>query len=319
VEKTRLTPEHPGTAVRWDGQIFEVLDVDALEGGGVRYTLALWDEQHAIRVVDSYDEATEAGRQHEREVRARRERHRLLSLVLAPLLGLLPADVQQQIENDYAMPGTRLTIVSAVPLLLFGAFSLVAMWLVVFNGPELLPFPLTLLGVYFWIESLVRLTVCMTQGRPVGSILGSLPWGLMELIQGLRGKHAPARGAPHPESPSSERDAQDSFHLLEPVLSFLDVGDQATLHELFGFDGVRWGRITAIVLLVAVGPLLVATVGGMLLAPAPGDVLLLLVTGVLFFEQVFRLAKLARGGLAPSLLRFLVRPLARRLLDAGAE
>jgi hypothetical protein len=42
-------------------------------------------------------------------------------------------------------------------------------------------------------------------------------------------------------------------------------------------------------------------------------------TGTLVIEQVLRLRKLARGRVAPSLLRFLVRPLARRLLDAGGE
>src|SRR5258708_23310504 len=63
---TRLAPDHPGTAVRWEEQIFEVLDVEA-GGGGVRYTLALWDERHVIRVAESYDEVNEIRRQQERE------------------------------------------------------------------------------------------------------------------------------------------------------------------------------------------------------------------------------------------------------------
>lgn len=310
-EKSRLTPEHPGTAVRWEEQVFEVLDVDSLAAGEIRYTLALWDEQHAIRVVESYDEANETRLQRERESQERDQRHRWALLLLMPLLGLLPASEQEEIENRYAVPATRLTIVSAVPLVLLGSFCLAMMWAAALFGPTSVPLWLIQLGQYFWIESLVRISISITQGRPIGSVLG---WVAFTAAQFRRGERSSAGPASPREAPSPERAAQDSFHLMEPFLSFLDAADQAKLKELFGFDGVRWGKVTAIVILVAVGPLCLAAIFGLLSAPKFSDVLLLAATGTLAVEQALRLGKLSRGLAAPSLLGFLFRPRARRLL-----
>ena len=107
----------------------------------------------------------------------------------------------------------------------------------------------------------------------------------------------------------------DRFHLLEPALSFLEPGEQASLAERFGFDGLRWGRISAIFLLVAVSPFAVSALFGFLLVPQASDLLLLASAGGLSIEQVLRLRKVAAKHPAPSILGVLVRPAARRLLE----
>ncbi|MGE5345138.1 MAG: hypothetical protein ACM3JH_04210, partial [Acidithiobacillales bacterium] len=56
---TPTSSEHPGTAVRWEDELWEVVLADELPGGGVRYELCRWDARHAARHVETYDEASE--------------------------------------------------------------------------------------------------------------------------------------------------------------------------------------------------------------------------------------------------------------------
>jgi len=50
-------PVRPGTAVRWDGDLWEVLRVEPRAGGGWRHVLAPWDERNLVRSVLEYGEA----------------------------------------------------------------------------------------------------------------------------------------------------------------------------------------------------------------------------------------------------------------------
>src|SRR6476661_946486 len=60
--KTLTTAEFPGTAVLWEERYFEVVSAEPLPQGGVRYVLEPWQEMHAMRTVDHYDDAHEAAR-----------------------------------------------------------------------------------------------------------------------------------------------------------------------------------------------------------------------------------------------------------------
>src|SRR2546430_17376382 len=60
VGKTLTTAEFPGTAVLWEERYFEVVDAHALPQGGVEYVLEPWREHHVMRVVQQYDEPSEA-------------------------------------------------------------------------------------------------------------------------------------------------------------------------------------------------------------------------------------------------------------------
>src|SRR5713226_6533586 len=88
---TQTSAEHPGTAVRWEEHVLEVLQATPGAHGGMRYRLAPWDGRHAIRVVCGYD--AEAEEEHSREQSGRLSgiRKRRITLLLAPLAGLLPA------------------------------------------------------------------------------------------------------------------------------------------------------------------------------------------------------------------------------------
>ena len=196
---TRTTAEHPGTAVDWDGALFEVVAAEPA-GSGVRYTLAPWEDRHTIRVLEPYDEASETRRARERLDARQRSGKRRLLLLLSPLAGHLPAEVQERWEQEYDAPASLLTIVSALPLFVFGFLSAFSLAIRAITGVVLLPLPEKVLffGVYLFVESGFRLSVGWSEGRGAGSAAGHVAW---EIARRLRPGLAPAGGppdSPHP-------------------------------------------------------------------------------------------------------------------------
>ena len=315
---TATSAEHPGTALRWEGDFFEVLEARPLGGEAVRYVLAPWDERHAMRVVESYDAGTEAARELERADVARRSGRHVTLLLVAPLAGSLPGHVQERLESEYNVPARRLTFASALPLWILGWVSLILLLASSIGGENSLPLPVPAFGVYLLAESTARLAVCVLQGRPIGTLVGTL---LYEAWRHLGRAAERARGRPvAPEKAiwdvdvEAERRALDRYRMLEPFAGLLPVDDQVRLAERFGFDGIRWGRIGAIFLLVMFGPFAVTSVLGAFVVFEPPDLWRIPLLGGIALEQILRLRKLASGRLAPSVFGLLVRPFARPLV-----
>ena len=160
----------------------------------------------------------------------------------------------------------------------------------------------------------------LLQGRGIGTVAGTVLYEIWRLA--WRGfDRAGARGASRrsrssrwsPRTPGKR--TLDRFHLLEPALSFLEAGEQAFLAERFGFDGLKWGRISAIFLLVAVGPFAVSALLGFLLVPQTSDLFSSPSRVVSRSSRSCGSARWPRRRPAPSILGVLVRPAARRLLD----
>jgi hypothetical protein len=317
--RTLTSPEHPGTAVEWDGRILEVLDADPAAGGGIRYRLAAWEERHAIRRLERYDEVSESIREGDRRDRRRDFGKRRLAILLAPLAGLLPADIQNKMERDFGAPALKMTIASAVPLFFIGFLGLVAFLVGNAGGTMDLPgwiAPPLPIAAYLFGESALRLASAIAGQEPIGSLPVALGFAIWQSVR--RPREAPAGGSSESAANAlDEQGLQDRFRVLEPVLAFLSVREQEFLAGRFGFDAVRWGRITAGVLLGASALNTIVS----LAAFGAGDgflwsILWLLPVGYLAVEQVLRLKALARGGPAASILGRLVRPFARPLLDA---
>ncbi len=174
---TRLTPEHPGTAVDWDGSLYEVVAMQP-ETAGIRYTLAPWEDRHTIRVHENYDDAAEERRSRERSDDRRRRRIRLRLLLLSPLAGHLPAEVQERWEREDDAPAALLTLISALPLFVFGGLCALSLTIRGFTGVVLLPFSegVQFFGVYLFVESGFRLSVAWSQELPAGSLAGHVAW-----------------------------------------------------------------------------------------------------------------------------------------------
>jgi hypothetical protein len=316
--KMPTAAEHPGTAVRWEGGFYEVLEASGLPGGGAAYVLAAWDERHAMRVVATYNEATEAARAHERADAAHRADRHVLLWLLSPIVGSLPGHVQESFEREYNVPARYLSLASALPLWIAGWIALIlraAAWI---GGAHTLPEPVLLFGIYLLAESTARLVVAFLQGRPIGTVVGTLLYeGWRQLGRGA----AHARGRPVPREKElwdvdiePEQELLDRYRMVEPAAGLLAAPEQAVLAERYGFDGIRWGRLSAIFLLVMFGPLAFASLLGAFVEPEPSDLWRIPLFGGLVLEQVFRLARLRHGRLAPSLLGILVKPFAKPLL-----
>lgn len=103
--------------------------------------------------------------------------------------------------------------------------------------------------------------------------------------------------------------------MLEPLLALLTPAEQNDLELRFGMETLRWGKITAILLLVVGGANLVASLA-LFVAGAGGfgDLVWLVAGAGLSIEQIARLREIARGRPAGSVLGALVRPLVGKLL-----
>lgn len=317
--------EYPGTAVRWETELFEVVEAFSHPDGSTRYRLEPWPDRHAVRSIQTYDEGSEAHRPRERARKKRSITKRRLTIILAPLLGHLPGPVQARMESEFGAPAVGMTIASALPLFALGLVSLVFSLAAAYGAglfgaggslegrgsaiPDLLP---VALAAYLVIESGIRMGTAFLQGHPVGSVPGAVLYEIARIVGGWPALTAPAfRGLPA----SPGRALQDRFRMLEPLLALLTPAEQNDLELRFGMETLRWGKITAILLLVVGGANLMASLalfaagaGGL------GDLVWLVAGAGLSIEQIARLREIARGRPAGSVLGALVRPLAGKLL-----
>ena len=318
--------EYPGTAIRWETDLFEVVDAVAHADGTVRYRLEPWPDRHAVRAIRTYDAASEAGRTAERAEHSKRVAWRRLAIGLSPLLGHLPGPVQDRMESEFGAPAVAMTVVSALPLLALGLVSALFTLAEAYGRgfaqgmpgmenpgraiPHLLPLPLAL---YLLVESGIRLGVAFLQARPIGSLPGTL---LYEVWRSARGLPAVSPVSFRGLAPTPERALLDRFRMLEPLLALLSTAEQELLERRFGMDTLRWSRITALILLVAGASNVAASLANLAGGVARlGDFLWLLAGAAVSIEQVGRLREVARGRPAGSVLGAFVRPFSGDLLE----
>ena len=315
--RTLTSAEHPGTAVEWDGRLFEVLDAAPSADGSIRYRLAPWEDRHAIRRIERYDALTEEIRASERRDRSRDVVRRRLAILSAPLAGLLPGGVQRKMERDFGAPATWMTISSALPLFVVGFLGIFRVLVGVAGGVLSLPAwlaPAPPVAAYLFLESTLRLASAVAAGEPMGTLPAALVLALVQAIRKPAGER-PAAVPPTISPDGGDVHDRELVHVLEPVLALLAAGDQERLVLRFGFQAIRWGWRTAACLLA----LSVLNVAFSLAAfDEPGD----LVGGILWnlpalylaAEQIRRFRELSEGRPAGSVLGRLVRPFAKPLL-----
>lgn len=311
--RTLTSAEHPGTAVQWDGLLYEVRETEPQADGGMRYALAPWEDRHAVRRAERYDALTEEIRAGERRDRSRDVARWRLSILFAPVLGLLPGETQKKMERDFGAPAIAMTVASALPLLLVGFLGIFQALARLARAGDVLPFwlaPPAPVAVYLFVESALRLGSAVAGGEPMGLLL-------LELAAAIRAKPASAGKTPPAEPEVEARRDRELFGVLEPVLALLPRSDQEVLVRRFGFDALRRGRATAAVLLaLAVLNTAVAfQVLGSKESAAEG-LFWSLPAAYLAVEQIARWRSFARGRPAGSVLGAIVRPFARDLLRA---
>jgi hypothetical protein len=308
--KTLTTAEFPGTAILWEERYFEVVSADALPQGGVRYVLEPWQEMHAMRTIDHYDDAHEAKRLADHRARLARETKRKSANALAVLAGHLPAGVQEEIGRELGIIATRLTIISVLGVY---AIIIALMLLIVSDIMANAPLPPLLLIVtgYLFLETSLRFGIAWLVGKPAGSAIGVIGYLIYYYTAANRaGSVSPfarEKGTivTISETPA-ERAVTDALLMREALVTLLSPADQARVAARFGYDYRHQSSLIAILILFfsAIG---VAT------SLYRGAVISTIAASVLAAEQVYRLAILPHRP-AGSILGIAARPFVRKLL-----
>ncbi len=108
-------PLLPGTAVRWDGDLYEVLHVEARAGGGFRHVLAPWDDRYLVRTLVEYGGAGEPLRA-DTEAPGPGTPAPPLASVAAASLAEGAADVEPVAAPEVSAPPMRLPASAAGPV-----------------------------------------------------------------------------------------------------------------------------------------------------------------------------------------------------------
>lgn len=303
----------PGTAVDWDGELYEVLEAGP-HPAGVRYVLALWDDRNAIRQTSCYDTGSEAARAAAREEERRAEKASAALALAGILVGHLPAFMQLRIEARYGIPATQLTMISTVPFFLFGTYCATRLPIPAIDdalGTPSLPYGVVLLGGFLFLESVFRLRWAFGHG-PIASTAGFL------LTLPIRFFLAPDKGTRvrvDSVGPTTKVALADAYHVREPFVALLPPEDQALMQRRFGFDPILWGKRTAMTIL-AIAFLAVFVESSVVLSGfgSFGDYVSLLAAAALGGEQLSRLKRLNAGQAAGSVLGLPVRRILKPLL-----
>lgn len=219
VEGDLVRATFPGTPVRVEGEWYEVVRAEPV-GARFVYYLAPWDERFPLREPQELSPEAcrrEHARQQERE--RRRQAATVLSMI-APLVGLLPAEEQERIERELGLPAVRATLLSA---LTFGlpAMCLVSAGLAVATQPRLaLQYPalawtagILWLSLFVFADSVVRLVHAVA-----GEAAGSLPVvALMTAWRQLLVATAGWRGRPRRPPPGALVGVRDEVRPVPPA------------------------------------------------------------------------------------------------------
>jgi hypothetical protein len=305
-EKTNISAEFPGTAVLWDEQYYEVVFTEKLPQG-VRYGLEPWKESNTMRVVDQYDEATEAHRLEEHRKKLLREKQRKSANVLAIFVGHLPAHVQEAMANELGLMAPRITAISvfAMFLVVGGLVLFVVRQIFASEG---IPLLVVLAGVYIAVESIIRGHIALMQARPMGSVVGWIAYAIFHAIT-KKGPSpfAVSKGLSTPITDAPPDVAQqDALIMREGFFTLLPAADQQRIAARFGYDYRRESPKVARIILVS-------AIVGVISFRTTGALISLIAAAALGVEQVFRFIAFRRGP-AGSILGFLVRPFVRKYL-----
>ena len=317
--KTSTHAEHPGTAVMWEEQCFEVIEASPVASGGVRYVLAPWRDEHTIRTLEQYDAQSETARLQDFEKARRQRRASAASRWSGLLLGHLPEPVQRHLQNELGIVPSRITLASCVPpLVLTGVCVYVAADAMIRQVKSPLPLWIWPVIGLLMFDTLVRFVVVMSQARGVGSFIGTSLYVAYWLVAPHRERLVSPFGGRGDSTtftlpPPEGVELRDELELKAPLLTLLSPAEQRELEERHGFDYKRHAYGTAWTILVfsAIGA--ATSFAKLSHAPTFSALASLLAAAALSVEQIVRLLSLKRGP-AGSVLAFAVRPFVRALL-----
>lgn len=179
IEPTMTSAEHPGTAVDVEGAWYEIVRASEV-AGRVVYELAPWEDRFPIRGGFRYTAEEVERLERERRAREARAARALPTMLASPVLGLLPAVAQLEIEERSGVSAIHLTTVSAAFELLFGVLAMLvgtsANLAGAFGagaGPAAVFGRLQLLWVAIVVDAAIRGASAVHANEPMGSFLAA--------------------------------------------------------------------------------------------------------------------------------------------------
>jgi hypothetical protein len=215
----------PGTAVLFENHYYEIAAAREV-GGWVSYYLDPWDDAMVLRRIVELSPAASESEHRERSADLLRRSSASSLAILMPLVGFLPAEVQERIERTHSIPASRATAWSAALALAVAAvyfvLSLAASIGAAMAGGAAAPRG-SRFATYFMVESLLRLGGALAAGEAMGTLPVVLPYAIW---QAAARRRRPA--AASAERPSDALAAHDevTVHAGDPrrlsILSLLD-------------------------------------------------------------------------------------------------
>lgn len=315
-QRRTTSREHPGSAVLWDGELYEVLKVVQL-AHEVRYTLAVWQDNHTVRALFLYDAESERLRAAERHDTKRRNAQRRLATLAGLATGHLPTTVQQHLAHELGANAPMLTMMSACAEIALAICVLGAAVGVKYSETAGPPVWAIILAFFFVFDGPSRLGFAFLRAQPIGSLVGLAAYTLFCLIQRNRTRlPQPIAMAAHSiAAPSITPD--EMIMIWEPILTLLSPADQRHLAERYSFDYRRYAKRTACAILLFALFGMVTTARTAINAPRVSVVIAFIVALLVSGEQLVRLAHLGSRP-SGSFLQFLVRPLVKKLMSSRA-
>lgn len=187
-EKTHTHAVFPGTAILIDGRYYEVLSSARIPGEKPSYLYYLnpWPENFPIRLQFRYTKEECERLAASAKLDRQQSEIRTMLFLLSPLVGMLPAEDQLKLQNQYGINALRCTMISSFLLLGVGVLCLLLALIAIVSSPpaiqSLSPLRLMALALTLCTESIIRF-ISIRHDEPMGSILICAPLVIFRSIR----------------------------------------------------------------------------------------------------------------------------------------
>jgi hypothetical protein len=223
----RIHVPHPGSAIQYQGQLYELMEIAPGAGAAHtwRYALRRWDDACVVRRLFHYTAETERAMAHKLEEHRRRYRRHTWLIYLFPLTCWLPSPWLQRWEREWGLPMRTLCFVST--FLYFVPSGLFALYFMYFSGPQSRLIPA---GICFYVglEQAIRYLWMVFGTEAQGSLLLTALWHPFHPRGEMR------RRSDFSSFPDEVRQLKDQPWDVEIVSVFRDpmlVGDEPVMVE----------------------------------------------------------------------------------------
>jgi len=180
---------HPGSAIRYEDQVYELMAIEPAEGTpyAYRYALRKWEDRFVMRQVFPY--SLEIAQETGRRLQEQRRQHSQNAWVTwwFALTGMVPTHLATRWEREWGLPLRRAAWFN-IFFLAIVAMTVGPAWEKAHGMDVVARFFL-----YLQIEQAARFVWLMSSHAAVGSMLPTLPWLLWTMSLGLNADGSPRR------------------------------------------------------------------------------------------------------------------------------